>query len=152
MNKVGSLVAVCGLAAVVTLVSSCSRRDGSTADRADSSRHGGIAAAVDSLTYEQRQGATLYRTYCNVCHGEEGKGDGFNAYNLDPKPRDFTDSTTMSRLTDERILQTITGGGRSVNRSPLMPSWGGRLAPGEIRYLLAYVRLFGAPRHSPGAE
>lgn len=96
----------------------------------------------DTLTYEQRQGKYLFTKYCAVCHGEEGKGDGFNAYNLDPKPRDFTDAKTMSVLTDEHILQTISGGGRSVNRSVLMPSWGGRLSKEEIKYLLAYIRLF----------
>mgnify|MGYP001392104054 FL=1 len=52
----------------------------------------------------------------------------------------------MNALTDERILQTIAGGGRSVNRSPLMPSWGGRVQKDEMRYLLAYVRLFNSPK------
>jgi len=33
------------------------------------------------LTYEQQQGKILYTKYCSVCHGEQGKGDGFNAYN-----------------------------------------------------------------------
>jgi mono/diheme cytochrome c family protein len=114
---------------------------------ADTTHHQAVVSSAlakeDSLTYEQHQGKYLYRKYCVVCHGEEGKGDGFNAYNLDPKPRDFTDARIMGSLTDEKIIQTITGGGRSVNRSPLMPSWGGRLEKEEIRYLLAYVRSFG---------
>jgi mono/diheme cytochrome c family protein len=105
---------------------------------------GSILAREDSLSYEQHQGKYLYRKYCVVCHGEEGKGDGFNAYNLDPKPRDFTDAKIMGSLTDEKIIQTIAGGGRSVNRSPLMPSWGGRLEKEEMRYILAYVRWFGS--------
>ncbi len=94
------------------------------------------------LSYERRQGKALYGKYCAVCHGEEGKGDGFNAYNLDPKPRDFTDPILMDAMTDQRLTQTIDGGGRSVNKSIQMPSWGGRMTKDEIRFVVAYVRMF----------
>lgn len=94
----------------------------------------------ERLTYEQRQGKNLYRKYCAVCHGEQGKGDGFNAFNLDPKPRDFTDAKYMNALSDARLLETINEGGRGVNRSPLMPSWGGRLTKSEQEYLVAFLR------------
>ena len=56
----------------------------------------------------------LHAKYCAVCHGKEGKGDGFNAFNLDPRRRDFSDSAYMAALSDDQIVQTITGGGRSV--------------------------------------
>jgi mono/diheme cytochrome c family protein len=95
------------------------------------------------LTYEQRQGKHLYAKYCAVCHGTEGKGDGFNAYNLDPKPRDFTDSQYMDPLSDPRLLETISQGGRGVNKSVLMPSWGGRLSNTERTYIAAFVRYLG---------
>ena len=110
------------------------------------------ASLSQLLTYEQRQGKFLFTKYCAVCHGEEGKGDGFNAFNLEPKPRDFTDEKIMNNLTDERITQTILGGGRSVNRSALMPSWGGRIPKEEIRYLVAYVRMFSSPKQSAEAK
>ncbi|HLF19543.1 MAG TPA: cytochrome c, partial [Bacteroidota bacterium] len=73
----------------------------------------------------------------------EGRGDGFNAFNLDPKPRDFTDARSMNALTDERLLETISQGGRGVNKSILMPSWGGRLSAIERTYVAAFVRHFG---------
>jgi mono/diheme cytochrome c family protein len=82
--------------------------------------------------------------YCAVCHGKEGKGDGFNAFNLDPRPRDFSDSAYMAALSDEQIVQTIVGGGRSINKSPLMPSYGWTIDGREIRYVAAYVRALGA--------
>lgn len=100
-------------------------------------------AEVSTLGYEERQGKYIYLKYCAVCHGMEGKGDGFNAYNLDPKPRDFTDSTYMKTLSDARLIETISEGGRGVNKSPLMPSWGATLSKDDILYLLYYLRTFG---------
>lgn len=98
-----------------------------------------------SFSYEARQGKHVYAKYCSVCHGAEGKGDGFNAFNLDPKPRDFTDTRYMSALSDERLLETITQGGRGVNKSILMPSWGGRLSNIERTYVVAFIRLLNEP-------
>ncbi len=101
------------------------------------------AVEIPSLSYDQRQGKHLYAKYCAVCHGTEGKGDGFNAFNLDPKPRDFTDARYMNALSDGRLLETISQGGRGVNKSVLMPSWGGRLSGIERTYVAAFVRHFG---------
>ena len=102
----------------------------------------GIAEG-NTLSYEERQGKHIYMKYCAVCHGTEGKGDGFNAYNLDPKPRDFTDSTYMRALSDSRLLETIGEGGRGVNKSPLMPMWGVTLSKDEIGKVVQYVRVLG---------
>ncbi len=114
----------------------------------DSASTVAVATPEVVLTYEQRQGKYLYREYCMVCHGEEGKGDGFNAFNLDPRPRDFTDSTYMNALGDRQALATVIGGGRSVNKSPLMPAYGWTLKKDEIRYVVAYVKtLFPRNQH-----
>jgi mono/diheme cytochrome c family protein len=130
---------------------SCSRKDGvsqhplGTSDSVgieDSLKtHGGAIVAVQ-LTYEQRQGKYLYAKFCSVCHGTEGKGDGFNAFNLDPRPKDFTEKQYMQALTDERLSESISHGGRGVNKSSSMPAWEGRLTKQEIEYLVAYVRTF----------
>ena len=95
-----------------------------------------------SLTYEQRQGRFLYTKFCSICHGTEGKGDGFNSFSLDPKPRNFTDEQYMNALSDPRLIETVTQGGRGVNRSSFMPSWGGRLNKREVEYVVAYIRTF----------
>ncbi len=136
--------------AVTLLLAGCSaKRNAGSAAPADSAR--GVdssaaatipAAAPRLLSYEERQGSLLYAKYCAVCHGKEGKGDGFNAFNLDPRPRDFSDSSYMAALSDGQILQTIAGGGRSVNKSPLMPSYGWTMDAAEIRYVVSYIRTF----------
>jgi mono/diheme cytochrome c family protein len=108
----------------------------------DSTLQIAVAQPVRKVSYEEQQGAFLYHRYCAVCHGHEGKGDGFNAFNLDPRPRDLSDSTYMRALSDDQIVQTISGGGRSVNKSPLMPAYGWTLNRQQIRDLSSYVATF----------
>jgi mono/diheme cytochrome c family protein len=120
-------------------------RDSSTVT--DSAVQTPVVQPVRTLTYEERQGAFLFNRYCAVCHGQEGKGDGFNAFNLDPRPRDLSDSTYMRALGDDQLVHTISGGGRSVNKSPLMPAYGWTLNREQIRELSAYVRTLPGQDH-----
>ncbi len=104
-----------------------------------------VSTKIDKgLSYEARLGKYYYEKYCSVCHGLEGKGDGFNAFNLDPKPRNFTDSLYMNALSDARLFEVISQGGRGVNKSILMPSWSGRMSKEEIEFTISYVRSFPA--------
>jgi mono/diheme cytochrome c family protein len=141
--------------ALSALIIGCSGKNGGSVTQgvqkdslktADSTVQAPVVQAERLLTYEERQGKHLYQKYCVVCHGQEGKGDGFNAFNLDPHPRDFSDAGYMSALSDKQIYQTISGGGRSVNRSPLMPAYGGTLKKEDIQYLAYYVRTFGGQK------
>ncbi len=138
---------------LLAVVAGCPKRDDSSqkqgilkesSSSADSSAR--AAAPVPDLTYEERQGKALYERYCVVCHGEEGKGDGFNAFNLDPRPRDFSDSVYMRALGPQQTIQTISGGGRSVNKSPLMPSYAWTMNKNEIEYVASYLRTFSSHR------
>jgi mono/diheme cytochrome c family protein len=143
------LLAASAAICLLLLLAQCSSRQGGpqnashakdSVSNADSSATKPPMATSVVLTYEERQGRVLYRRYCTVCHGAEGKGDGFNAFNLDPKPRDLSDKQYMSAFSDERLFQTIDLGGRGMNKSPSMPSWGGRLNRQEISYVIAYVK------------
>ncbi len=107
---------------------------------ADSASASKIPSQPVRLTYEQQQGKVLYTKYCSICHGDAGKGDGFNAYNLDPKPRDFTDPRAMAGIDDANLLATVSQGGKGINKSPLMPAWGGRMDKLQMEYVIAYVK------------
>lgn len=85
------------------------------------------------------EGKKVYGKYCSVCHGVEGKGDGFNSYNLDPRPRNFTDSGFIARLDSNLVVETILVGGLEVGLSPLMPAWGRTLSEADIKYVSYYV-------------
>ena len=84
----------------------------------------------------------LYMKHCAVCHGAEGKGDGFNAYNLDPKPRNFSDSTLISRFTDDYLTEVIMEGGASVGLSAMMPPYKRNLSERDVALLIEYIRTF----------
>lgn len=68
-----------------------------------------------------------------------GKGDGFNAFDLELKPRDFYDSTFVSRLDTAFIVETIRGGGKAVGLSGLMHPWGKAKTELDISDLAAHV-------------
>ena len=96
------------------------------------------------LSYEQSNGKKLFEHYCAVCHGESGEGDGFNAYNLNPRPRNLADRQAMKAFSDQQIFDVISQGGADRGKSNLMPPWGRTLNERQIRYLVAYIRTLGA--------
>ena len=83
-----------------------------------------------------------YQSYCQKCHGEQGKGDGPGAAMLNPKPRDYTDCKTMQNKKDDELLKVIKDGGDSIGLSADMQPFGGNLSDDEIHELVKFVRGF----------
>lgn len=54
-------------------------------------------------------GKKIYTTYCVVCHGDKGKGDGIAAAGLNPKPADHT-SAKFQAQSDGAIYWKLTTG------------------------------------------
>jgi Cytochrome C oxidase, cbb3-type, subunit III len=94
-----------------------------------------------NLTYVESQGRRLFVHYCATCHGDDARGDGQNASNLNPAPPDMT-ASTISR---DPILtrRVITEGSAAVGRSPLSPPWGRSLSRQQVDYLVAYCEAIG---------
>jgi len=92
------------------------------------------------LTFQEANGRKLYEQYCLICHGATGEGDGFNAFNLSPRPRDFTEVNVKAPLSDRDLLDAIRRGGFARGKSSLMPGWGFTLSERQMRYLVAYLR------------
>ena len=95
---------------------------------------------IPELGYNAREGRALYRHYCLNCHGDEGKGDGFNAYNLDPRPRSLADSTFQAQHSDADLVAAIRSGGGAVGLSTGMPPWGRTLNERQIQDVVEYLR------------
>ena len=95
------------------------------------------------LNYEQEQGSFLFNKYCAVCHGETGKGNGFNSYNLNPRPRNFSDSVFAASMNLDHLQLVISQGGKSVGKTALMHPYGNTLKSNEIEYLAQYISVLG---------
>jgi len=101
-----------------------------------------------NLTYVESQGKRLFGQYCATCHGDEGRGDGQNASNLNPPPPDLT--AANAPRDPGLIRQVIVQGSAAVGRSALSPPWGRSLSAQQIDYLVAYCRAVG--RKKPGGQ
>jgi mono/diheme cytochrome c family protein len=97
------------------------------------------ASADDS---EMAKAHENYQSYCQKCHGEQGKGDGPGAAMLKPKPRDFADCANMQKRSDAELIKVIGEGGESIGMSADMQPWGGTLSEPEIQGLVKFVRSF----------
>jgi mono/diheme cytochrome c family protein len=98
------------------------------------------AATPAPLPYEARLGKVTFTHYCQTCHGETGAGDGFNAFNLDPRPRDLSDPEFQKKKSDAELADAIRRGGSGVGLSALMPPWGHTLSAGQVDELVLYLR------------
>ncbi len=97
-------------------------------------------AGADSLAYEARLGRVLWLRYCVICHGSEGRGDGFNAFNLDPHPRNISDPAFQESVDDRRLKEIIRYGGTLRGGSPHMPAWGRTLNDQDLTRLTEFIR------------
>jgi len=91
----------------------------------------------DALSAQEARGHRVFQQRCATCHGPQGRGDGQNAYNLDPPPPDFQESLAKLSAADRR--KVIDGGTAALGRSPLCPPWGRSLGPDDVDALLAWL-------------
>ena len=97
-------------------------------------------SAQPSGAADSAKGQEVYNTYCALCHGPTGLGDGVGAAALDPKPRDLSSAAILETYTDEYLVNVITNGGMAVGKSPAMPPWGGIVSPEDIENVVAHIR------------
>lgn len=80
-------------------------------------------------------GAEIYERYCTACHGITGSGHGMMTNLLPIKPIDHTNAQKMDKISNEKLIETITDG------KGTMPAWEDILTESEIKDLVSYIRL-----------
>ncbi len=109
----------------------------------------GVVALASAQQANLANGKGKYLEHCASCHGKEGKGDGPDAKDLDPKPRNHTDGNVMNRLRDNYLFTVVKNGGQAVGKSDQMPGWGNILSDQDITDVIAFVRTLAKPPYKP---
>ncbi len=82
-------------------------------------------------------GAEMFQSYCALCHGPNGEGDGKMAKIIkNPPPFNLTKSV----MPDPYLEVIISKGGEAMGRSPRMPIWGEQFSKPEIQSLILYIK------------
>jgi mono/diheme cytochrome c family protein len=88
--------------------------------------------------YDLQVGKQLYEQYCRFCHGEQGKGQGFD---VTPPPADLT-SPAVQKKSDFELTQTIHGG----EQGTAMGAWKWVLSDKDKQNVLQYIRWLGSAK------
>jgi mono/diheme cytochrome c family protein len=95
-----------------------------------------------ALDGDADDGKIVYKQYCQKCHGKRGDGGGLMAKDLDPKPRDFTNTAEMHERSDWVIFLGIKEGGLPVGLSSEMTAWEDTLTDEEMHNVSLFIREF----------
>jgi len=103
------------------------------------------SSADDVIAPEAKKEAEdIFSTRCMTCHGPQGHGDGPASAGLTPRPRNFSDKSWQTAVTNAHIENIIQYGGVAVGKSPAMPPNPDLVAkPAIVKALRAHVRNLG---------
>lgn len=97
--------------------------------------------AGQTLTQAIAGGQDVYHSYCIGCHGPNQDGNGVNAQELNPKPRNLHDAPFMQAMSYQRINTSIHKGVPGT----AMPRWENILTETQIGDAIAYVFSLTSP-------
>ncbi len=80
------------------------------------------------------QGAELFRTNCEMCHGPQGHGDGPAGQSLEPRPRNL--AQIQSQAGDDFLFWRIHDGKPGTS----MVAWKGILTDEQIWQVVSFIR------------
>jgi mono/diheme cytochrome c family protein len=80
------------------------------------------------------EGARIFRTNCETCHGPRGHGDGPAGDSLDPKPKNLAELQKIAA--DDYLFWRISAGKEGTS----MVAWKGILTEGQIWQVISFIR------------
>lgn len=92
------------------------------------------------------EGYQVFNTYCYICHGKTGKGDGPLARKIGVPPADLTNDNILTNRTDKELIRIVEGSsphGASADKQSMStdkPRWGVAISHSQVRSLVAYIR------------
>jgi cbb3-type cytochrome c oxidase subunit III len=95
-----------------------------------------LSTSKHGLMGDPEVGMRLYGKYCQVCHGEEGEGDGIMTRIMRMNPMDHTNPNETGRLDNRQIVTSILDG-----KGRYMPAWRDILSQQDAEGLVSYIRL-----------
>jgi mono/diheme cytochrome c family protein len=94
----------------------------------------GFCLAALGYAKEITRGEIIYRGYCNVCHGPEGRGDGISSHALIPSPPDFQSHEFKGRADKQRMFDVVMNG----NPETQMPAFKDLIAIEDAAAVVEY--------------
>jgi cbb3-type cytochrome c oxidase subunit III len=104
---------------------------------------------------EGGEGRRLFTSYCLLCHGPTGKGDGPLAKTQNLMPADLTvtvpsrSDIVLRKIISGERRETITGREHHSIISDTMPSWSGLFTSEQMDALIEYLRLLSTSKYDP---
>jgi len=80
------------------------------------------------------EGAKIFKTNCETCHGPQGHGDGPAGQSLDPKPQDLSELQKIAE--DDYLFWRISEGKEGTS----MVAWKGILTEEQIWQVVSFIR------------
>ena len=111
------------------------------------------ADPFDSKPPAAFEGRRLYVSYCQLCHGTDGRGDGPLAKAMKITPSDLNTTvrsrsdTILTKIITGEGRQTITGRDRHNLLSEAMPEWKDVFTESQVKALIAYLRFLGRSKY-----
>jgi mono/diheme cytochrome c family protein len=87
------------------------------------------------LKGNRASGGEFYNRNCATCHGQTGDGKGPRAYFINPKPRDFRDSSFRAAANRPMLFAAVAYGRNGTE----MPAWNKVLDDQQIANVAEYV-------------
>ncbi len=112
-----------------------------------------VADPLDAKQPAAYEGRRLYVSYCQLCHGTDGRGDGPLAKAMKISPADLNTTvrsrsdTILTKIITGEGRQTITGRDRHNILSEAMPEWKDVFTEPQVKALIAYLRFLGRSKH-----